>query len=226
MMIKKHIPNSITLINLILGFIAILINDAFLSPLLIIGCGVADFLDGFAARILKVKSELGQQLDSLSDLLSFGVAPAFLYYHHVMPEGWISIGLISLVPAFAALRLAIFNLDDTQQVDFSGLATPANGFFFAFMVYSWESIPQSLEMDWIIYLIPLFFSMLMILPVKMFSLKGFGQRIKREKYILILLFVIGIVLFVFFQLESIPLIVISYILLSWINNIWRLSTGN
>lgn len=140
--LKRNIPNCVTLLNLLAGVMAIICSFRATSPLwglegwqwgaIFIGIGaVADFLDGFFARLLKAYSELGKELDSLSDLVSFGVAPALLVFN-VMDtpniEPWLK-WCILIVPAVAALRLARFNIDTRQTSFFIGMPVPANAIF-------------------------------------------------------------------------------------------------
>ena len=140
----KHIPNFITSLNLAAGFIAIIFagnGDLVTASWLILAAMVFDFLDGFAARSLKAYSDIGKELDSLADVVSFGVAPALIIYHLLkssltlaQPMIVNSSGLLAsiivfipaIMPVAGAIRLAIFNLDTTQTKTFRGLPTPAN----------------------------------------------------------------------------------------------------
>lgn len=129
MSVKKHIPNAITSMNLlsgVLGVIAALEGHVETGFLLMLAAGGFDFLDGFAARLLRVTSEIGKELDSLSDLLSFGVLPAVMMYE-VMAMGGIGWPrfLVLVLPVFSGLRLAKFNTDSRQSSSFIGLPTPA-----------------------------------------------------------------------------------------------------
>lgn len=195
MKIKQNIPNAITLGNLALGFLAILLNDPLLSPMLILAAGVFDLLDGFLARWLNARSELGAQLDSLSDMISFGVAPAFLYYHHVSGNTYLDIALITLVPLFAALRLAIFNISEHQKNVFIGLPSPAAGLFLAFFVYGHSGMENNQSGPILLVLIPLFVALSMLIPIKMLSVKGFSKKTNFEK-LLIILVIIGSLIFI------------------------------
>jgi CDP-diacylglycerol--serine O-phosphatidyltransferase len=132
----KHIPNLITTINLIAGFIAILINDPFISPLLILAASILDLADGVLARLLNARSELGEQLDSFADLVSFGVAPAYLFYQHFLGDNWYELLAVAVFPALGAIRLAIFNVKKDQHTSFKGLPIPGSGLFIAFLVYA------------------------------------------------------------------------------------------
>ena len=160
---KKQIPNIFTLLNLFFGCMAIVfalqtnavviyVNDEFNSSfnipekltwaaICIIIAALVDFLDGFVARLLHATSSIGKQLDSLSDVVSFGVAPAVIIYQllrfsFAREENGLDVSILSLVPAFilscaAAYRLAKFNLDDTQVYSFKGVPVPAVGLLIA-----------------------------------------------------------------------------------------------
>ena len=137
----KHIPNSITCCNLLSGCISIALmcnGYAIAAGVMIFIAAVFDFCDGFAARLLKAYSPLGAQLDSLSDVISFGVAPSFIIYHYLNQVVSLDIMGFNIFPfmafflaVFAALRLAKFNIDDRQTTSFIGLPTPAMGIFVA-----------------------------------------------------------------------------------------------
>lgn len=219
MKIIKAIPNGLTLVNLSLGFSAMLINDPFISPLIILLASFADGLDGLMARLLDAKSALGEQLDSLSDLVSFGVAPAFLYYHHCMQNHWWDIVIICLFPSFAALRLAIFNLDNSQHNTFKGLASPSAGLFLAFVVFGWMDWLRSFETRWILLLIPLLPSLLMLSKIRMFSLKNPLKQSALRKILFLILGIATLVLLAMMQFKSIPLIVMLYVFLSLIEDL-------
>lgn len=138
----RAIPNLLTLLNLLCGCIAVVLvfNGAYTNAsIMIMVAAVLDFADGTAARLLDARSELGKQLDSLADVVSFGVAPAAILYAMMANAAWLSIGNdlnILALPAFlitlfSALRLAIFNIDSRQTDSFRGLPTPANALFIA-----------------------------------------------------------------------------------------------
>jgi len=129
MSVKKHIPNAITSMNLLSGVLGVIVSlegHVETGFLLMLAAGGFDFLDGFAARLLKVTSEIGKELDSLSDLVSFGVLPAVMMYE-VMAMGGIGWPrfLVLVLPVFSGLRLAKFNTDSRQSSSFIGLPTPA-----------------------------------------------------------------------------------------------------
>ena len=145
--IKRNIPNAITCLNLLFGCIAIVYvfhNRLTDASWMIIFAAIADFFDGMAARLLKVSSPIGKELDSLADMVSFGVAPGMIIYELIgtSPYNWIGL----LIPVFAAIRLAKFNIDTRQTFYFIGLPTPANALFIASFPLiiahdsSWQSI--------------------------------------------------------------------------------------
>lgn len=180
-MITKHIPNAITCLNLTAGCVAIVLGQQGhidVAAWCILAAAGFDFLDGLAARALKAFSPLGKELDSLSDVVSFGVAPSILLYTSLLTAAqatgaspfWAWMAL--LIPVASALRLAKFNLDERQTTVFLGLPTPANGLFWAFAAgfgfNHWFTAPIHPA-----FLLPLVgvMSALMVAEVPMFSLK-------------------------------------------------------
>jgi CDP-diacylglycerol--serine O-phosphatidyltransferase len=231
----KFIPNIVTLVNLFGGTVAIVLALRGLphyAGLVIFGCMVLDFLDGALARLLNARSKLGVQLDSLADLVSFGVAPATIVFHYLsMSVFGFQEGLLRtilpfaafILTVFSALRLARFNIEENQSDDFQGLPTPASAFFFA----SWPIVLFFFPERTVIYsaiitvvsslpyllLIVLFFSVLMVSKIPMFSLKIKGLGFKENKIRLIFL---GLILLsvIFFGMPAIVLVIIFYIILS------------
>ncbi len=235
MAVKKHIPNTITLLNLLSGFFSVTASTSghlTTAAWLIFAAAVFDFLDGFSARVLKSYSDLGKQLDSLADLISFGAAPAFLLYRMMSQAGggitlWDTFpGLpffLLLTPAFlvagAALRLARFNIDPGQETSFSGLPTPATALFFASLPFvaaegfaGW--IPP-LDNLWTLASLALLFAFLMVSRLPLFSLK-FKDRSPRALAPAITLAVISVILFLLFSLKALFLIIILYIFIALI----------
>ena len=230
---SKHLPNLFTLINLSLGFFSILLSSQgnFSSAaLLILFASIADFLDGFLAKKLNAVSDLGKQLDSLSDMITFGVSPSILMYYFLLelPQtiSPYSNYLVVLIPIFSALRLAKFNVDVNQDQNFKGLPTPANALFFASLVY-FLSKNQTLFSAEILYktllVLVMVFSYLLNSNVMFFSLKFFsfgwvGNEF-RYAFLLICLFVIAIAFFMNILGLSVSIIILLYIVLSLLNNI-------
>ncbi len=235
MPVKRHIPNTITLLNLLSGFFSVtaaMSGHLTMAAWLIFAASVFDFLDGFSARALKAYSDLGKQLDSLADLISFGVAPAFILYRMMSEAGggitlWNTFPgipfFLLLTPAFlvatAALRLARFNIDPGQETSFSGLPTPATGLFFASLPFvageGFAGWKPPLDNLWVLAVLALFFGFLMVSRLPLFSLK-FKERTPRALVPAITLAVISVVLFLLFFLKALFLIIILYIFMALI----------
>jgi CDP-diacylglycerol--serine O-phosphatidyltransferase len=221
----KHIPNLITCLNLFAGCLACIMVLSYGNYggalLFILLAALFDFLDGFAARSLKAYSPIGAQLDSLADVISFGMAPACIIYGFLtkmsanfpMYEG--ACLLAFLITIFAALRLAKFNVDSRQTSSFLGLPVPANGLFWAALIPSITPYTEGLETLFFILIIGLVFvfCFLMISELPMFSLKfkSYSWKNNETAYIMI----IASILFIsVFRILGISLAIIFYILLS------------
>ena len=178
--IKKNIPNAITCLNLLFGCIAIVFifhNRLADASWMVVFAGIADFFDGMAARALKVHSPIGKELDSLADMVSFGVAPGMMIYQLIgtPPLNWIGL----MVPVFAALRLAKFNIDTRQTFYFIGLPSPANALLIASfpLIIAHDSYWHAVYFSnvtfvvWFFSAIAVACSALMVSPVNLFSLK-------------------------------------------------------
>jgi CDP-diacylglycerol--serine O-phosphatidyltransferase len=220
--IKKHIPNIITLCNLLSGVLGIhffFADQLLWSIYCIFLSGILDFFDGFAARLLKVESPIGKDLDSLADVVSFGVLPGFLMFQMVthastilqLPE-YIEF-LAFLIPVFSALRLARFNHDTSQSVDFKGLATPANAFYIASlsMVHLQENVDSLFS--WIALLSMLIIPILLNLPVRLFSMK-IKDKSLNSNWDRVLFVVLSTASALIFQWKSGPIILSLYFVLS------------
>ena len=183
-MIKKHIPNSLTCCNLICGCMATgaaFYGNYLWAIIMIVVGAVFDFFDGMMARLLGVSSPIGKELDSLADVVTFGVAPSamlFYLFHEVhYPE--LLQPLQRLIPytaflmaAFSALRLAKFNLDSRQTSSFIGLPTPANALFWGSLVVGQHAFLVSLKFNAVfLFLFMLLSCMLLVAEVPLFSLK-------------------------------------------------------
>lgn len=228
----KHIPNTLTLINLFIGCLSIVSafeGNLLLAGYLILLAAIFDYLDGFSARLLKAYSPLGKELDSLSDLVSFGVAPSVILFHLLKSalglnynQGFIDGNVILAIPfliaVFSALRLAIFNLDTRQTTSFIGLPTPANAIFIVGLVLglnspfaAWFSVISSSSTAIIVMVIVL--SALLVSPIPMFSLKIISLNL-RETWRQFLLVIIAMVAIIVFGQASLSIIILSYILIS------------
>jgi len=238
MKIKKHIPNTLTTLNLVGGLFSVISTfegNLALASLFIFIAALLDYLDGTVARLLKVYSELGKQLDSLADLVSFGVAPGILMYQLLLLTGegspfmfdqrHIAPYFALLIPVCSALRLAKFNIDLKQAVNFIGLPTPANALFFAAIplvlyvqpgVYSIFYIPGMVDFfsnPRILTILTVFFSYLLISDFWIFSMKFKSMQWAGNQLRYIFLMV-SLVLALLFFLQAIPIIIILYVLMS------------
>jgi CDP-diacylglycerol--serine O-phosphatidyltransferase len=187
-----------------------------------------DFLDGLSARLLKAYSNVGKELDSLSDVVSFGVAPGCIVYAYLstisdnIPYGNELSFLAFLLPVFAALRLAKFNVDTRQSTSFLGLPVPANGLFWAAFIPSIlaDTEKQPLLFAGIVVFLILVFCFLMVSEIPMFSLKFKHLKWKGNEWsfslIILSVLLVAIFLFTGTPLLSVGLIIVSYIVMSLI----------
>jgi len=240
--IKKNIPNLFTLCNLLCGCIAIVFafegNLIWSAYIVGISC-VFDFLDGMVARLLKAYSELGRQLDSLADMVSFGVVPGIVVYQMVARSldldkagfdllefnKWMTFIPFSII-LFSAVRLAKFNIDTKQSDSFIGVPTPANAILFCSipLIVNWDRNfsytqynHQLLLNPYLLICLSLVMSFLLVAPIPLFALKfkNFSWTDNKVRFIFLAL---SLLLLIVFQFAGIPLIIILYIVLSVINN--------
>ena len=215
----KHIPNLITSLNLVSGFISIIFiasGDTVTGCWLILAAMIFDFLDGFSARLLKAYSAIGKELDSLADVVSFGVAPAFIIYkllidsapmnsdlalNQITPLTVIILIITALMPVCAALRLAIFNLDETQTTTFRGLPTPANALAVISVIladhFSDAAIFSSITGSPVTLMVfTVILSLMMVSRIPLISLKFTNLKFKGNegRYILIVSVLLSIII--------------------------------
>ncbi len=224
--ITRQIPNTITCCNLISGCVATCFAFAAnfrLALLMIVVGAVFDFFDGMSARLLGVSSPIGKELDSLADDVTFGVAPATMVYsllcilpypaflepyRHIVPF------VAYIMAAFAALRLAKFNLDERQSTSFIGLPTPANALFWGSLIVGAESmmVQQRLALPVVLVLVALS-CWIMVAEIPMFALKfkQWGWRGNEVRYIFILS---CIPILILLGISGLAVIIAWYILLS------------
>ncbi|MBD5339987.1 MAG: CDP-diacylglycerol--serine O-phosphatidyltransferase [Bacteroides sp.] len=207
-MTTKYIPNSITCLNIASGCVATIFalqGDALIGGMaaynwafIFIGiAAVMDFLDGFAARLLHAYSDMGKELDSLCDCVSFGVAPAMLLYATLSPQGgWIP-WLAILIPVAGALRLAKFNIDTRQTTSFIGLPIPANAIFWIGYTAYCHAGFSNLTLPFIVVPVIILESWLMLSPLKLFSLKfhTWGWKGNGFRWLLIATAIASVVIF-------------------------------
>lgn len=229
MSLKQHIPNTITCCNLLSGCFSILFSFSGMpvaAAIMIFAAGLFDFFDGFTARLLKVHSPIGGDLDSLSDVVSFGVAPGFIMYQ-LLSEGMVEpiwpLGEVSLfacfaflLPMFSAVRLAKFNVDDRQTTSFIGLPTPPMAIFMASLPLAfWQLgiLGQPVLNPYLALGIVLLFSFMMVCnrPFFSFKMKKATWKGNEVKWIFLIVAVAG---FAVFRFVALPFILLLYVLLS------------
>ncbi|MBA2612769.1 MAG: CDP-diacylglycerol--serine O-phosphatidyltransferase [Bacteroidetes bacterium] len=239
MNIKKHIPNAITCGNLLCGCLAIVKafeGDLVWSAYLVGIALVLDFFDGFTARLLNVSSPIGKDLDSLADMVTFGVLPAVVMYKlcmtienaslsfdYVPNQNYWMYYFCFIIAIFSAVRLAKFNNDKGQSDSFIGLPTPANAMFICSIPLIQDKLMHTyfevIYTPYVLCLVSLILSLLLVAPIPLLALKfkNFGWDDNKLRFILIGLSVVCLVVF---QFVGIPMIIILYILLSIVNNIF------
>jgi CDP-diacylglycerol---serine O-phosphatidyltransferase len=219
--IRRHIPNALTLLNLffgVSGIIWVIQGDILSGAYFVLIAAGFDFFDGFAARLLRVQSAIGKELDSLADVVSFGVLPGVILFSITKSKSdldWLPY-LTLIVPMLSAYRLAKFNLDTRQSDRFIGLPTPANALFistlphFAVQYPSWGSL---LLLPLSMVVIAWIFSILLVSEIPLIALKFKDYSLASNKTRYLLIF-IGLTSFAWMQLAGIPLVILAYIGLS------------
>lgn len=227
MNIKKHIPNLITLLNLFSGCIALVfaIDLNFEMAFFFVSLGIfLDFFDGFFARLFKVSSPLGLQLDSLADMVTSGLVPGFVMFLMLSKNADSSfipyLGFI--ITLGSCYRLANFNIDTRQTDSFIGLPTPANALLILSLPLvmqhtSSELIYEFLKNQWVLLAITAFSAYILNAEIPLFSLKIKAFNFSKNKLQIIFL-TISVALLIAFQFLGIPLVILFYVLLSVLNN--------
>ena len=174
-----------------------------------------DFLDGFSARILKVSSPIGKELDSLADMVSFGLLPSVVIYKMVIVSGAPSYlpYLAFSIAVFSAIRLAIFNLDETQTDSFRGLPTPANALLITALPLLTGVVAGYLTNYWVLGGITILSSYLLVSGIELFALK-FKSFSWKENKIRFTFLVLSVLLLVGLQIAAIPIIILLYVAVS------------
>lgn len=229
-MIKRFIPNLITLGNLFCGLLAIKTalspdGDLTLASWFIVAGMCFDFMDGFVARLLGVSGPLGKQLDSLADVITFGAAPSFILFYYTSQAGgdqgpYYLIYLPFLIALFSALRLAKFNIDENQATYFIGMPTPANALaIISIPLMVADGLPVWAE-GWLTnsYFLGAFSilcSVWLVAPVALFSLKIKPGGIKKNLLPLVFVVASGLLISLL-RFTAVPIVILLYLILSWI----------
>ena len=220
--IRNNIPNAITSLNLLFGSVACIlaltpscaVNNYRMAFAMIGLSAVADFFDGLVARLIHAVSGIGKELDSLADLVSFGLAPALVLYAAMAAKGfevWPFFAL--MLPVFGALRLARFNVDTNQSTTFTGLPIPANAIFWIGFT-DWYSYADHPIPIWVVILLIVVMSLLMVCNLRMFSLKMHNLSSFRQNWAQYLQIVATVALVAVFKLPGLALAIALYVLLS------------
>lgn len=226
MNLKKHIPNTITCCNLLSGCVAAVYAFEGAYPIAfacIIMGAVFDFFDGLSARALKVSSPIGKELDSLADVITFGLAPATMVFSWLRECADAHLDMLAafampfaafLLVAFSALRLAKFNVDERQTTSFIGLPTPANALFWGALVIGSHDTIVAAPYGWLLVLaLVLLFSWLLVAEIPMFSLKFKNLSWKSNRIVYIFLLV-SLVLLALLGFTGLSAVIGWYIILS------------
>ena len=240
-MIKKQIPNIITLSNLSCGAIAIYFaaqHCLITASLFVLLGAVFDFFDGMTARLLKVQSPIGKELDSLADDVTFGVAPGFIAFQVLNDVAvgnlfWLKF-LALLIPAFSAYRLAKFNLDERQTTSFIGLPTPANALIWLSIgtmhelfttqnydswlwslggVRVWQNIAPTVENPWFLAILIIVLCVALVCELPLFSLK-FKNLHWGDNYPRFVFLILSLIMIVLMGIVAIPFVMLLYIFIS------------
>lgn len=215
----RHLPNALTCCNLLCGAVGTVYilegHDLYPAAYFVWLSLVFDFLDGFAARSLGVASPIGKELDSLADVISFGLLPSVLIYVLIKeqaPESYLPF-LAFIIVICSALRLAKFNIDESQSDSFKGLPTPANALFLTGLPFLPDGIQEFLFQPLLLAGISIVFSLLLVSRIDLFALKfkDFSWWNNKLQFTFL---AISVLLLVILKFAAVPLIIIFYILLS------------
>lgn len=220
---KKHIPNTITCLNLFSGCIGLVYafdNQLIIAGYFILISALFDFFDGMLARLLKAYSEIGKELDSLADMVSFGVLPSVIVYQLfrlASPEQAYLPFAAFLIAVFSALRLAKFNIDTRQTENFIGLPTPANALLILSLphIVNQEAFGSYVMHPGVLLVFSIVMSLLLVAELPLFSLKFKNLSFRGNEFRFILL-VLSVILLIILKFAAIPLIILSYLILSYI----------
>lgn len=218
---KKHIPNTITCLNLFSGILAVISAynaDYKMTLIFVIISAIFDFFDGLFARWLKAYSPMGKELDSLADVISFGLVPGMVVYSLLEPLSDICLVLpyfAFLITVFSALRLAKFNIDERQSSSFIGLATPANALFWVALAFEYASKSNNSMFLWIVFVSCFVSAFLLVCELPMFSFKM--KSLKWKDAYQQITFLVGVLLLLLcFQIAGVYYSIIWYVFLSLI----------
>ena len=223
---KKYIPNALTCCNLLCGCFGIvycLENRNVPAAYFVWAAGVFDFFDGFAARWLKVTSPIGKELDSLADMVSFGLLPALVMYKLIgaaSPNIYLPY-VAFMIAVCSGLRLAIFNVDETQHDSFKGLNTPANTIFITALPFVTGGVGVFINQDWMLVLVTVVFSLLLVsrIDILAFKFKDFSWANNKLRFTFL---ACAVLLLIVMGKPAIPLVILTYIAFSLAGKVLKL----
>lgn len=216
---KRHIPNAITCANLLSGCIGVVFafkGDLHTAAYAVLLSGIFDFFDGMAARLLHVKSDIGKELDSLADMVSFGFLPGVVMFQLLAQSDFSSAYLPYLgflITIFSALRLAKFNIDTRQTEDFIGLNTPMNTLFIVSLPFIQKDYPEIINSSLLLIALTVIMSLLLVSEIRIFSLKFSSLKWEQNKIKFIFL-IISALLVAVLKFAAVPFVLVLYISLS------------
>ncbi|MDZ4715109.1 MAG: CDP-diacylglycerol--serine O-phosphatidyltransferase [Cytophagales bacterium] len=222
MRLLRHLPNTLTCLNLFsgcAGIISVWYGEAASAIWYVMLAGFFDFLDGLAARALRVTSPIGKELDSLADMVSFGVLPALVMFRMIdtiSTSEYLPYTAFSLA-VFSALRLAKFNIDERQHESFIGLPTPANAFFITSLVYLSSPWDLFISQDFFLVGITAVFSFLLVAPLELFALKFKTYR-WADNQLKFTFLGVSVLLLGIWQLAAMPFVILGYVVLSLVKS--------
>jgi len=217
----RHLPNFLTCCNLLcgcLGIVFCLEDRTVPAAYFVWAAGIFDFFDGFAARTLNVSSPIGKELDSLADVVSFGILPSLVMYKMmdaVTVSEWLPY-FAFLIAVCSALRLAIFNVDETQHDSFKGLNTPANTLFITSLIFLPEPLAVWVNQEVTLVIITLIFSLLMVsrIDIIAFKFKDFSWQNNKARFTFL---PVAVLLIAIMGKAALPFVILFYIVFSLVS---------
>jgi CDP-diacylglycerol---serine O-phosphatidyltransferase len=222
----RHLPNFLTCCNLICGCFGIVFcleNRQVPAAYFVLAAGVFDFFDGFAARWLKVTSPIGKELDSLADMISFGLLPSIVMYKMIgaATDNSLLPYIAFLIAVCSALRLAIFNVDETQHDSFKGLNTPANTIFITSLPFITGSIGDWVQQTVVLITITIVFSLFMVsrIDIMAFKFKDFSWTNNKLRFTFL---AFAVLLLALMGKAALSLVILIYIAFSLVGKALKL----
>jgi CDP-diacylglycerol--serine O-phosphatidyltransferase len=222
---RRHLPNFLTCCNLLsgcLGIVFTLEDRGVPAAYFVWGAAIFDFMDGLSARLLKLSSPIGKELDSLADVISFGLLPSIFMYKLLgvtSPNAFLPFVAFSIAIC-SSVRLAIFNVDEMQRDSFKGLNTPANSIFITALPFVGGNAAEWLALPWVLVTITLVFSWLLVSRIRIFAFK-FKNLSWSDNKVRFIFMAVALGMLIFWGKGALPLIILTYIAFSFIDNLLK-----